>query len=684
MILAGLATLLPATEALSSHLGGPTFPAGVSPVVAIASILYALYFLLIYGPLTTRDLDRTAAWMEEVLSTGDLRKRLNLERRDVVGSIARKADKLTSSVQATIQGIADIAQQVALATQDVNAGIKISHTSAQKQSEATSSAAAAIEQVTVSIGEVAAHARATMETATHTGEVSRQGTQITKDASKTIESLADTVRQSAEQVEALGQRSEEISRVTSVIKDIADQTNLLALNAAIEAARAGETGRGFAVVADEVRKLAERTARATQEIGQMTQSIQNETQHAVDGNSPQGCGSNTSRPIRFDPISTRARSRQERRSVTAYVAAGHPDCLQETDRRSGRDRGHSQAAPPVGKKLVTFVTFPRVTLMRPIRCLAFLVLSLVFAGCGERVDREPAVAISTSPPPVVKPRVALVMKTLTNPFFVEMEKGARKAEIELGIELIVKTAAQETSFEQQVSIVEDLVQNKRADALVIAPANAHHLIPAVRKARDAGIPVVIIDARLDATQLAVADLADLPFISVDNEKGAYLAVKALSAGIEVPTTAAILEGIRSAENAQARKQGAERAFSENTAIRVVASETANWKIDEAYEVTRKMFELHPGIGLLFAANDMMALGALRYLSDNGLSSVKVAGFDALPEIRTMVDQGKLAVTVDQRSAEQGYQGVLYAIRLLKGEKVPSETLIDVELVSAPK
>lgn len=476
----------------------------------------------------------------------------------------------------------------------------------------------------------------------------------------------------------------EVSRVTSVIKDIADQTNLLALNAAIEAARAGETGRGFAVVADEVRKLAERTARATQEIGQMTQSIQNETQHAVDGNSPQGCGSNTSRPIRFDPISTRARSRQERRSVTAYVAAGHPDCLQETDRRSGRDRGHSQAAPPVGKKLVTFVTFPRVTLMRPIRCLAFLVLSLVFAGCGEGVDREPAVAISTSPPPVVKPRVALVMKTLTNPFFVEMEKGARKAEIELGIELIVKTAAQETSFEQQVSIVEDLVQNKRADALVIAPANAHHLIPAVRKARDAGIPVVIIDARLDATQLAEADLAGLPFISVDNEKGAYLAVKALSAGIEVPTTAAILEGIRSAENAQARKQGAERAFSENTAIRVVASETANWKIDEAYEVTRKMFELHPDIGLLFAANDMMALGALRYLSDNGLSSVKVAGFDALPEIRTMVDQGKLAVTVDQRAAEQGYQGVLYAIRLLKGEKVPSETLIDVALVSAPK
>lgn len=276
--------------------------------------------------------------------------------------------------------------------------------------------------------------------------------------------------------------------------------------------------------------------------------------------------------------------------------------------------------------------------------------------------------------------IALVMKTLTNPFFVKMEKGARRAEAELGIRLIVKTAAQETSIEQQIGIIENLIQT-RVNAIVIAPGDSTELIPVLKKAQDAGIVLINIDNRLNPQRSAQLGLVDVPFISVDNEQGAYLSAKFISDQIRTPTQAAILEGIRTAQNAVDRKQGALRAFQENPNIQVVATETANWKVDEAYEVTRQLFAAHPDIGAIFCANDMMALGALKYLKDANQQNVLVAGFDALEEAKQAIRTQELAATIDQQAAEQGYLGVHYAAKALAGQDIPAETMINVLVVS---
>ena len=313
--------------------------------------------------------------------------------------------------------------------------------------------------------------------------------------------------------------------------------------------------------------------------------------------------------------------------------------------------------------------------------LSSFILIMTLISCSvpnEQVAQPESMADAETPP---TPRIALVMKTLTNPFFAEMERGARRAEAEFDIELIVKTAAQETSTEQQISIVDGLIRDG-VDAIVIAPGDSLELIPVLKKAQDAGIVVINIDNRLDPEFSQSEGLATVPFISVDNETAAYQSAKFISEQITTPTQAVILEGIRSAQNAEDRKNGAMQAFSENENIELVAMETAHWKIDKGYDVTKSLFDDNPDIGAIFAANDMMALGAIQYLIEVGKTDdVLVASFDALEEARNAVKDGNLDVTIDQLAAEQGYLGVQYAIRALAGEALPPETFIDVLVIT---
>ncbi|MET3118874.1 ribose transport system substrate-binding protein [Undibacterium sp. GrIS 1.8] len=322
----------------------------------------------------------------------------------------------------------------------------------------------------------------------------------------------------------------------------------------------------------------------------------------------------------------------------------------------------------------------------------FLVLitslfAIATSGCSDSNQQSPSLPAASQSSGAIKnladnkpKRIALVLKTLTNPYFIEMEAGARDAAKDLGVDLVVKMASQETAVEQQIQLVEELIQTK-VDALVIAPSDSQRLVPILKKAQLAGILIINIDNQLDAATVASHQMSPIPFISVDNLSSSYESAKFISDQIKTPGKAAIIEGMRTSENARMRTTGAERAFAENRNIKLIVKETANWKIDEAYQVTKKIFTQHPDIQILFCANDMMALGAIKYLGETN-KKVLVASYDALAEAKLAVKAGTLAVTVDQKAKKQGYEGIVTATRGLKGEKLPAVMLVDTSLVTA--
>ncbi len=245
--------------------------------VAIAAIGTGVF--LIRGGILTR-VNTFSRTMDQVAG-GDFTARFADDGADELSQLGASGNRMVKDLRTAFTEVNKSTQEVTAAAAQIAAAAEEIATGMQNQSGQIQQVTAAVEEVSVSIDEVAKKGGDAASQATESGRQASEGGKLVETTVAQIAEVAAEVQQTAKAIADLGTKGEQIGQIISVINDIADQTNLLALNAAIEAARAGEHGRGFAVVADEVRKLAERTTKATEEVGSAIREVQTGTADAV-------------------------------------------------------------------------------------------------------------------------------------------------------------------------------------------------------------------------------------------------------------------------------------------------------------------------------------------------------------------------------------------------------------------
>ena len=266
----------------------------------------------------------------------------------------------------------------------------------------------------------------------------------------------------------------------------------------------------------------------------------------------------------------------------------------------------------------------------------------------------------------VEGSVGLSLSTLNNPFFVTLSDGAEAKAKELGVDLIVVDAGDDSA--KQTSDIEDLI-SKNIAVLIVNPVDSDAVAPAVEDAIEKGIKVIAVDRVVNGVDVDCS-------IASDNVAGAKMAADYLVELAGEGAKTAELEGVNGASATIDRGEGFHSVADEK--LDVVASQTANFNRAEGMTVMENMLQAHPDIQCVFAHNDERALGAIEAIGDK---EITVAGFDATDDAIEAVKEGTMAATVAQQPDLMGATAVETATKLMAGETVEKTLPVEVSLIT---
>ena len=312
--------------------------------------------------------------------------------------------------------------------------------------------------------------------------------------------------------------------------------------------------------------------------------------------------------------------------------------------------------------------------MQLVRSLTFLFFITLLLSCNQQSDQSSADAEK-------QPQVALIMKSLANEFFTNMSIGAKNHQKENPnrYELIVNGIQNETDLSHQVALVEQMVAAE-VDAIVIAPADSKALVPVLARANEKGIVVVNIDNKLDDIVMKEYE-PQIPFIGPDNKLGASVVGEYLAKKLVTGDQVAVLEGITSSNNSQARKAGFIEA-AKNHGLIIQTFQSAFWEQRKAAEITSAILIKHPDLKGVMAANDSMALGAASAIKQAGKTGeILVVGFDNISAVQTLIKSGDILATADQHADLLAVYGIGFALDILAGKAVLERRETPIDLIT---
>lgn len=288
-------------------------------------------------------------------------------------------------------------------------------------------------------------------------------------------------------------------------------------------------------------------------------------------------------------------------------------------------------------------------------CMAFMAGPLFAAGRTEQKAQDERL------------HVALIVKNLTNPFFVYMKWGGEAAANKYGVRYTC-LAPEVEEVEGQIRIIEDLIQ-QGVDAIVIVPIDSQGIVAGIERANRAGVPVFISNTRALGGDFVA--FAGIDHKSMAETMGRYVVEKLGGKGNVIE-----LEGVTGSQSSIDRGIGFGNIFSKEPGINVLAKTTANFNRARGMQVTEDLLVRFDKVDAIVAYNDSMALGAVEALRGAGkLGKVIVTGTDANKDALDSIRAGELTATVDSNPVAQTFVPVEAAIRYLMHGEVPAKEII---------